>query len=81
MDGSETLLDPLHRRETVILRLLAEGLSNHGIAQKRFIAQGTVSGTSNKFKLSSITNRIIFGLTFPVWHRSQVVSMERVEKV
>ena len=42
MDGSETLRDPLTRRETKILRLLAGGLSNREIAQKLVIAPGTV---------------------------------------
>lgn len=42
MDGSETLREPLTRREMEVLRSLAEGLSNREIAKKLVIAPGTV---------------------------------------
>ena len=42
MDGKDYLLEPLTKREMEILGLLAEGLSNRQIAQKLYIATGTV---------------------------------------
>jgi hypothetical protein len=81
MDGSETLLNPLNRHVTKILRLPADGLSNHRILRKLFITQGTVSDTSNIFKVDSKSDRTIFGLILPFRNRSQVIFMERAGKV
>lgn len=40
--ASETLAEPLSRKEIVVLRLLAEGFSNRALAQKLFVSETTV---------------------------------------
>lgn len=42
VDSAEMLADPLSRKEIVVLRLLAEGLSNRALAQKLFVSETTI---------------------------------------
>ena len=55
---SSPLIEPLTKRELEILKLMADGLSNRQIAEKLFIARGTVGKhTSNIFLKLDAQNR------------------------
>jgi LuxR family maltose regulon positive regulatory protein len=57
--ANKTPEDLLTRRETEIVRLLAEGLSNKGIADRLCISAGTVkTHLKNLFKKLNASNRI-----------------------
>jgi LuxR family maltose regulon positive regulatory protein len=49
--SGQPLIDPLSQRELEVLKLIAQGLSNHEISERLFLALSTVKGH----------NRIIFG--------------------
>lgn len=51
--GPTTLVDPLTPRETAVLQLLAEGLSNKGIAARLGISDQTV-----KFHVAAISGKL-----------------------
>ncbi len=42
--ASQPLIEPLSERELEILRLIAQGLSNHEISERLFLALSTVKG-------------------------------------
>jgi len=46
--ASQTLIDPLSQRELEILQLIAQGLSNHEIGERLFLALSTVKGHNQK---------------------------------
>ena len=52
-DTEPDLIDPLTDREEEILRMVAQGLTNREIAQRLFLAEGTV-----KNYISAILNKI-----------------------
>ena len=62
----QSLIEPLSARELEILRLIAEGLSNHEIGERLFIAVNTVKGH----------NRIIFD-KLQVKSRTEAVARAR----
>ncbi len=45
---SQGLVEPLSRRELEVLRLVAQGLSNHEISERLFLALSTVKGHNLK---------------------------------
>jgi LuxR family maltose regulon positive regulatory protein len=47
-DRSQALVEPLSRRELEVLRLVAQGLSNHEISERLFLALSTVKGHNLK---------------------------------
>jgi LuxR family maltose regulon positive regulatory protein len=47
-DHSQALVEPLSRRELEVLRLVAQGLSNHEISERLFLALSTVKGHNLK---------------------------------
>lgn len=47
-DHSQALMEPLSRRELDVLRLVAQGLSNHEISERLFLAVSTVKGHNLK---------------------------------
>jgi LuxR family maltose regulon positive regulatory protein len=57
-DRDSLLIDPLSDRELEILRLIAAGHSNQGIAEKLVITVGTVKAhTSNIFNKLNVRSR------------------------
>jgi LuxR family maltose regulon positive regulatory protein len=46
--ASQPLVDPLSEREIEVLRLIAQGLSNHEICQRLFLALSTVKGHNQR---------------------------------
>jgi len=46
--SAQSLLEPLSQRELEVLQLIAEGLSNHEISQRLFLALSTVKGHNQK---------------------------------
>ncbi|MBC7813479.1 MAG: LuxR family transcriptional regulator, partial [Burkholderiales bacterium] len=46
--SAQFLLEPLSQRELEVLQLIAEGLSNHEISQRLFLALSTVKGHNQK---------------------------------
>lgn len=63
---SQTLLEPLSERELEVLKLVAQGLSNHEISQRLFLALDTVKGH----------NRRIYG-KLQVQRRTEAVARAR----
>ncbi len=63
---AQSLIEPLSQRELEVLRLVAEGLSNHEIGERLFLALSTVKGH----------NRIIFG-KLGVQRRTEAVARAR----
>jgi LuxR family maltose regulon positive regulatory protein len=63
---SEPLIEPLTQRELKILQLIAQGLSNHAISERLFLALSTVKGH----------NRIIFD-KLQVQSRTEAVARAR----
>jgi len=63
---SQPLIEPLSQRELEVLRLINEGLSNHEIAERLFLALDTVKGH----------NRKIFG-KLQVQRRTEAVARAR----
>ena len=47
-DNAQPLLEPLSQRELEILKLIAEGLSNHEIGERLFLALDTVKGHNRR---------------------------------
>jgi LuxR family maltose regulon positive regulatory protein len=47
-DASQPLVEPLSQRELEVLQLIAQGLSNHEISEKLFLALDTVKGHNRK---------------------------------
>jgi LuxR family maltose regulon positive regulatory protein len=47
-DHSQALIEQLSRRELEVLRLVAQGLSNHEISERLFLALSTVKGHNLK---------------------------------
>jgi LuxR family maltose regulon positive regulatory protein len=45
---SQPLIEPLSQRELEVLRLISQGLSNHEIAERLFLALDTVKGHNRK---------------------------------
>ena len=60
------LIEPLSRRELEVLQLMAQGLSNHEISRRLFLALSTVKGH----------NRIIFS-KLQVQRRTEAVARAR----
>ena len=46
--ASRPLIEPLSQRELEILKLVAQGLSNHEISERLFLAFSTVKGHNQK---------------------------------
>ena len=70
-DGSspppaQPLIEPLSERELEVLRLIAQGLSNHEISQRLFLALSTIKGH----------NRLIFN-KLQVQRRTEAVARAR----
>jgi LuxR family maltose regulon positive regulatory protein len=63
---AQPLIEPLSQRELKILRLIAQGLSNHEISERLFLALSTIKGH----------NRIIFG-KLGVQSRTEAVACAR----
>jgi len=63
---SQSLIEPLSERELEILQLIAQGLSNHDISQRLFLALSTVKGH----------NRVIFA-KLNVQNRTEAVARAR----
>jgi LuxR family maltose regulon positive regulatory protein len=66
LSTSQSLIDPLSQRELDVLRLIAQGLSNHAIGQRLCLALSTVKGH----------NRIIFD-KLQVQSRTEAVARAR----
>jgi len=64
--STQALVEPLSQRELEVLRLVAEGLSNHEIAERLYLAVSTVKGH----------NRVIFG-KLDVQRRTEAVARAR----
>jgi LuxR family transcriptional regulator, maltose regulon positive regulatory protein len=64
--ATEALIEPLTERELEMLRLIAQGLSNHEISERLFLALSTVKGY----------NRIIFD-KLQVQRRTEAVARAR----
>jgi LuxR family maltose regulon positive regulatory protein len=47
-DASQPLVEPLSQRELEVLQLIAQGLSNHEISERLFLALDTVKGHNRK---------------------------------
>ena len=62
----QPLIEPLSQRELEVLRLISQGLSNHEIAERLFLALDTVKGH----------NRKIFG-KLQVQRRTEAVARAR----
>ncbi|WP_152394552.1 LuxR C-terminal-related transcriptional regulator [Paenibacillus guangzhouensis] len=67
MERTEQLLEPLSTRELEVLQLIAQGLSNHEISERLFIALTTVKGH----------NRVIFD-KLQVKRRTEAVARARL---
>ncbi|MGI8484655.1 MAG: LuxR C-terminal-related transcriptional regulator [Thermomicrobiales bacterium] len=63
---TQPLVEPLSQRELEVLRLIAQGLSNHEIGERLFLALSTVKGH----------NRVIFG-KLDVQRRTEAVARAR----
>jgi LuxR family maltose regulon positive regulatory protein len=63
---AQALIEPLSERELEILRLIAQGLSNHEISQRLFLALSTIKGH----------NRLIFN-KLQVQRRTEAVARAR----
>ena len=63
---AQPLIEPLSRRELEVLHLIAQGLSNHEISERLYLALSTVKGH----------NRVIFG-KLDVQRRTEAVSRAR----
>ena len=63
---AQPLIEPLSPRELEVLRLIAQGLSNHEIGERLFLALSTVKGH----------NRVIFG-KLDVQRRTEAVARAR----
>jgi LuxR family maltose regulon positive regulatory protein len=63
---SQSLVEPLSQRELEVLRLIAQGLSNHEISERLYLALSTVKGH----------NRMIFG-KLDVQRRTEAVARAR----
>ena len=63
---AQPLIEPLSQRELEVLRLIAQGLSNHAISQRLFLALSTVKGH----------NRILFD-KLQVQSRTEAVARAR----
>lgn len=61
-----SIIEPLSQRELEVLRLIAQGLSNHEIAERLYLALSTVKGH----------NRVIFG-KLDVQRRTEAVARAR----
>ncbi len=65
------LVEPLSERELEVLRLIADGLSNAEIADKLFIAQGTVKRHINniygKLDVQSRTQAVAKAREIGLW--------------
>jgi LuxR family maltose regulon positive regulatory protein len=62
-DANAALIEPLSERELEVLRLLAQGLPNSAIADKLFVAIGTVKAhTYNVYQKLGVTNRTQAGI-------------------
>jgi LuxR family maltose regulon positive regulatory protein len=48
VENSQPLIEPLSHRELEVLRLITEGLSNHEIGERLFLALDTVKGHNRK---------------------------------
>ncbi len=66
LSAAGLLIEPLSARELEVLQLIAQGLSNHEISQRLFLALSTVKGH----------NRIIFG-KLQVQRRTEAVARAR----
>jgi LuxR family maltose regulon positive regulatory protein len=64
--AASPLIEPLSQREIEVLQLMAQGLSNHEISQRLFLALSTVKGH----------NRLIFG-KLQVRRRTEAVALGR----
>jgi LuxR family maltose regulon positive regulatory protein len=64
--AAQPLIDPLTPRELEVLRLIADGCSNHEISERLFLALSTVKGH----------NRVIFG-KLDVQRRTEAVARAR----
>jgi LuxR family maltose regulon positive regulatory protein len=64
--SGQPLIDPLSQRELEVLQLIAQGLSNHEISERLFLALSTVKGH----------NRIIFG-KLQVQRRTEAIARAR----
>jgi LuxR family maltose regulon positive regulatory protein len=63
---AQSLIEPLSPRELEVLHLIAQGLSNHEIGERLFLALSTVKGH----------NRMIFG-KLQVQRRTEAVARAR----
>ena len=63
---NQPLIDPLSQRELEVLQLISQGLSNHEISERLFLALSTVKGH----------NRIIFG-KLQVQRRTEAIARAR----
>jgi LuxR family maltose regulon positive regulatory protein len=63
---AQSLIEPLSQREVDVLQLIAQGLSNHEISERLFLALSTVKGH----------NRIIFD-KLQVQNRTEAVARAR----
>jgi LuxR family transcriptional regulator, maltose regulon positive regulatory protein len=66
LPSAQPLIEPLSQRELEIIQLIAQGLSNHGIGERLFLALDTVKGH----------NRKIFG-KLQVQRRTEAVARAR----
>ncbi len=66
LSPAQPLIDPLSPRELEVLQLIAQGLSNHEISERLFLALSTVKGH----------NRIIFG-KLQVQRRTEAIARAR----
>ena len=64
--AAQPLIEPLSQRELEVLQLIAQGLSNHEISERLFLALNTVKGH----------NRKIFG-KLQVQRRTEAVARAR----
>ena len=64
--SGQPLIEPLSQRELEVLKLIAQGLSNHEISERLFLALSTIKGH----------NRIIFG-KLQVQRRTEAIARAR----
>ena len=53
LPAAQPLVEPLSQRELEVLQLIAQGLSNHEISERLFLALDTVKGTIGKSSANS----------------------------